>query len=205
MADVILPPAAPPPPPPVPPTAGWRSSEFWLSVAAMLVGTLLDSGLIPSDSIWTKLAGVAMTILAALGYTYSRGAVKAAFHGAAKLLLLGIVISHASACGVTKDEALSKTLAGLGAARSAFTAWDAKHQDEIVGEATSLETGKAALADYRGKRKVVIEAFIAADGALAAACIAVSAGSDGWAEAFRKATDAASALLAALRTLGVVS
>jgi hypothetical protein len=52
--------------------SGWKTSEFWLSLAAVVVGACLASGVFPSDSQWEKLAGVAVTVLAAFGYTKGR-------------------------------------------------------------------------------------------------------------------------------------
>jgi hypothetical protein len=57
---------------------GWRTSEHLLTLAAMLVGALLASNIIPADSVWLRVAGLVSTLLAALGYTWSRTAIKAA-------------------------------------------------------------------------------------------------------------------------------
>ena len=56
---------------------GWKSSEHLLTVAAMVVGVLLASDIIPSGSVWLRVAGLASTLLAAMGYTYSRTMIKA--------------------------------------------------------------------------------------------------------------------------------
>jgi hypothetical protein len=57
--------------------SGFRSSEFWLSLAAVLIGAVAASGLLPAESPWIKVLGLVATVLAALGYTASRGLVKA--------------------------------------------------------------------------------------------------------------------------------
>jgi hypothetical protein len=57
-------------------TKGVRTSEFWLSAAAMLVGLLMSSGLFGPDSLATQALGIAAMILGALGYTVSRTLVK---------------------------------------------------------------------------------------------------------------------------------
>ena len=55
---------------------GYKTSEFWLSSAALVIGAFLASGAV-ADSHWAvKLAGVVMSALAAAGYTYSRTRVK---------------------------------------------------------------------------------------------------------------------------------
>jgi hypothetical protein len=51
---------------------GYKTSEFWLSLAAMVVGALLASGILPADSTWLKLVGMASSVLATIGYTGSR-------------------------------------------------------------------------------------------------------------------------------------
>jgi len=48
---------------------GWKTTEFWLSLAAAVVGVLASYGVIPEGSAWE-------TVLAALGYTVSRTIVK---------------------------------------------------------------------------------------------------------------------------------
>lgn len=57
---------------------GYKTTEFWLSSAATLVGLVLASGAIPSDGPWVQVTGLITGILGALGYTVSRGNVKAA-------------------------------------------------------------------------------------------------------------------------------
>ena len=69
---------APTPTPPVttPTKPGWKTSEAWLSFLAMVIGSLPSSGLLPASGESTKIVGLAITLLAALGYTASRTAVK---------------------------------------------------------------------------------------------------------------------------------
>jgi hypothetical protein len=57
-------------------TPGYKSTEFYLSLLAMLVGALLASGALPEHTIAFKIAGIGATVLAALGYTVSRTLVK---------------------------------------------------------------------------------------------------------------------------------
>lgn len=58
-------------------TPGFRSSEFWLSVASMVVGAILAAGL-PDDSIVMRVAAMAAVALNALGYTVARTSAKRA-------------------------------------------------------------------------------------------------------------------------------
>ena len=60
------------------PPAGWRSSEAWLTLIAMLLGALPSSGLIANSPIAAKLVGMALAALAALGYTANRTSLKRA-------------------------------------------------------------------------------------------------------------------------------
>jgi len=55
--------------------AGVKSSEFWLSLGACLVGALLASGAV-SNALALQVLGGAATLLAALGYSTTRAWVK---------------------------------------------------------------------------------------------------------------------------------
>jgi hypothetical protein len=63
---------------PTPPTTrpGYKTTEFWLTVAATLLGAAFASDLIPSDSKWAQVLGLAASVLSSLGYTVSRTLVK---------------------------------------------------------------------------------------------------------------------------------
>jgi len=56
--------------------AGYKTSEFWLSFGALVVGALFASGVFPSESGGDKILGLAATVLTTLGYTVSRSIVK---------------------------------------------------------------------------------------------------------------------------------
>lgn len=58
------------------PGKGIRTTEFWLSAAAALVGALLASGAFPTDHLIMRVAGVAALTLSSLGYSSSRGKAK---------------------------------------------------------------------------------------------------------------------------------
>ena len=58
-------------------TNGLKSTEFWLSLVAMLVGFLMSSGILGAeDAPGMKIAGLVAMLLAALGYTGARTMVK---------------------------------------------------------------------------------------------------------------------------------
>jgi len=58
------------------PKAGYKTTEFWLTAAASLVGLLFASEIFPTDSQGEKLLGLAGMVLTSLGYTVSRTLVK---------------------------------------------------------------------------------------------------------------------------------
>lgn len=55
---------------------GYKTTEFWVSIAACALGAFVASGVLPEESVWMKLAGMGLTALTALGYTVSRWVVK---------------------------------------------------------------------------------------------------------------------------------
>lgn len=57
---------------------GWKTSEFWLTAAASVVGLALASGAFPDESGVGKVLGVVAMALASAGYSVSRGAAKKA-------------------------------------------------------------------------------------------------------------------------------
>ena len=58
------------------PKKGIKTTEFWFSAVAALVGLLYASGLIAPDSGGDKMLGRVGAVLASMGYTISRGLAK---------------------------------------------------------------------------------------------------------------------------------
>jgi hypothetical protein len=60
--------------------SGYKSTEFYCSLGAILLGAVVSLGLADPDGAgtWDKVVGVLCTLAAAFGYTISRGNVKAA-------------------------------------------------------------------------------------------------------------------------------
>ena len=58
---------------------GYKSTEFWMSLAAVLVGAVVASGILDetASDLDNRIVGLIVTVLAALGYTATRGIVKA--------------------------------------------------------------------------------------------------------------------------------
>ena len=55
---------------------GFKTTEFWLSAAATLVGLAIASGIVPTSGTWPQIVGLVTGVLGAMGYTISRTAVK---------------------------------------------------------------------------------------------------------------------------------
>lgn len=55
---------------------GYKSTEFWLSAVATLLGIVLASGAIPEGGTIAQIVGGILSVLASLGYTASRTQVK---------------------------------------------------------------------------------------------------------------------------------
>jgi hypothetical protein len=58
--------------------SGWKTTEFWLTLFATLLGAFAASGAAPDNSPIMKLVGFATMALSTFGYTSARGAVKKA-------------------------------------------------------------------------------------------------------------------------------
>jgi hypothetical protein len=56
---------------------GYKTSEFWLSSAAVVMSQLYASGVIGDSSAVGKVAALVVSILGALGYTVMRAKAKA--------------------------------------------------------------------------------------------------------------------------------
>lgn len=69
---------------------GFKTTEFWLTLVAVAVGAIFASGAFGEDSGTLQIAGIAATVLTAMGYTVSRGmAKKVVLFFLLPLLLLG--------------------------------------------------------------------------------------------------------------------
>jgi len=52
--------------------SGYKTTEFWLSAAATVVGGAVASGYIPTDGPWNQVIALVASALVALGYTGAR-------------------------------------------------------------------------------------------------------------------------------------
>lgn len=55
---------------------GLKTTEYWLTAVAVVVGALVSSGVIGEDTVIYKWLGIVGSALAALGYSVSRGIAK---------------------------------------------------------------------------------------------------------------------------------
>lgn len=55
---------------------GYKTTEFWLTAAATIMGLILASGAIGEGGAAERIAGVVCSMLGALGYSVSRGQAK---------------------------------------------------------------------------------------------------------------------------------
>ena len=61
---------------PTPVKPGYKTTEFWLTAGATVVGLVIASGLVPDTGMWPKVVALVVSAFAAMGYTVSRTAVK---------------------------------------------------------------------------------------------------------------------------------
>jgi len=55
---------------------GYKTTEFWLSALAAVVGIVVASGAVPEGGIAAQIVGAVISGLAAMGYSVSRGLAK---------------------------------------------------------------------------------------------------------------------------------
>lgn len=87
----------------------------------------------------------------------------------AVLLLGGIAVTQPGCAAQTRESTIKAALVTVDASKEAYVTYDAHAQDQIVARATSLDDGKAKLAEYRAKRERVVKALTVAYQAIATA------------------------------------
>jgi hypothetical protein len=55
---------------------GWKTTEFWLSFFALILGAAMASGALPETGMAQQIVGGVLAILAQLGYTAARNTIK---------------------------------------------------------------------------------------------------------------------------------
>lgn len=84
---------------------GWKTTEFWLALIAVIAGALPSSGLFATDSTALKVCGLVVSVLAALGYGAMRGSIKRS-----GVLLPLAMIASLSACSATPTDGVQRLL-----------------------------------------------------------------------------------------------
>ena len=56
--------------------AGYKTTEFWLAVAAASLGAVIASGVVPTEGPWVQVAAMVEMALVAMGYTGARVNIK---------------------------------------------------------------------------------------------------------------------------------
>ena len=56
--------------------SGYKTTEFWLSLASTTVGAVVAADVIPSQGAWSQVVAIVASALVALGYTGSRMTLK---------------------------------------------------------------------------------------------------------------------------------
>jgi hypothetical protein len=55
---------------------GYKTSEFWFNLIAVLVGALMASGAVGEGNVWVQVAGMIGAGLSQAGYSFGRGLAK---------------------------------------------------------------------------------------------------------------------------------
>lgn len=185
---------APAPAPATDPKPGYKTSEFWLKLAAIALTALFASGVIPTSGPAATITAIAATMLGALGYTVSRSLVKAA----ALLILVGALAAPQMACGgsqASRSATISSVDNGVRAAIAALRSYEHTKSEALIASARNLEEGKASLAALRTKTE---PAWHAMELAIAALDSATTVNDDTSLHGAQKALDDALAAYAAL-------
>ena len=77
---------------------GWKTTEFWLSLLALLLSAAYIAGLVPDSGPWAKIAAFGAIALTLLGYNVSRGVAKTA------IMLLAVTLSSVSCVTALKSD-----------------------------------------------------------------------------------------------------
>jgi hypothetical protein len=59
-----------------PHTPGWKTSEFWLTLAGTVVSAVIAAGIFDDVTIVTKILSATLAVLSVLGYQASRTVLK---------------------------------------------------------------------------------------------------------------------------------
>jgi hypothetical protein len=188
-------------------TKGYRTTEFWLSIAAFLVGVFVASGVLPSEHWGMKLSGALLSGLGVLGYGVSRGLAK--LGGAAKALApLALVGALLGGCTWQAAVKTSADVAGS-LATSARAAGDPASVAECNARLVKCAEAKDGVceplkqcqADRHAFNAVLVGIQSARYGAYSAILVGNKKKAEGWVAAL---IDAGAKIEKALRALKVI-
>jgi hypothetical protein len=115
---------------------GYKSTEFWLSLLAMIITAVIASGMLDTESSMGKIVALGATVLTALGYTVGRSLVKSS---AAKVgvLFLALMLPLQGCCppGYIKASEVDGPIRRLVQRHAAYIESDAAYQDQNNAEA----------------------------------------------------------------------
>ena len=118
---------------------GWKTTEFWLNLATVLVGAVLSLGPIlhlAPDNKWMQIAGLAAMLLGATGHTVSRTIVKAS-------MILVCFLALAGCSGLNKRwaDTWTKSEISMMADLSSYVAADADKTKKVQDHLTNVKNG----------------------------------------------------------------
>lgn len=85
---------------------GIRTTEFWLTLIAVLASAVLASGLLPHESVTTKIVGIVGAVLASMGYGAARTHAKTTAEKT-QLLFAQQALIHTAASEASRGEVIS--------------------------------------------------------------------------------------------------
>lgn len=158
---------------------GYATTEFYLSLLAMMIGAATVCGLVPTEGPWPKVAAFVTMVLSSLGYTWSRSQVKtAAMTGgpdgssssalaaiATKVAPLFAVVLLGAAltgCGAAaREKAISTSISAAAAVDVMFLAYDQQRLHACVVDNATRDGHDACVTAYLAKRKKVDDSITA--------------------------------------------
>jgi hypothetical protein len=147
---------------------GYKTTEFWLKLAAILLTALFASGVIPTSGPVATVTAIAATMLGALGYTVARTFAKSAGAAVIVILLGAGAASSLPACGGTQSSR-SATIVSLESsiqsASAALRTYEHERAEVIIATAHDAATAQAARVSLTAFRAKVDKVWLAVDAA----------------------------------------
>lgn len=128
------------------PPAGWRSSEAWLTLLAVILGAIPSSGLVSGSPLAAKLVGMAIAALSVLGYQAQRTSLKRAH-----------LAAWTSQAAVAAPRTTTAAMGLAGTALAVLLAWGCSSTPKTIaaGGDAFLQCGKADLTQMIGDKTLL--------------------------------------------------